>query len=93
MKHWDVLSPIFIQHGAIYGSPSSSCVQLNYAKNTASLSLPQLVFYIAAVDGELKAEQDAATIGVLLCKSKNKVVADAENQGNGACEVMIFSPQ
>jgi hypothetical protein len=43
-----------------------------------------LVFYIAAVDGELKAEQDAATIGVLLCKSKNKVVADAENQGNGA---------
>jgi predicted nuclease of restriction endonuclease-like (RecB) superfamily len=53
----------------------------------------QLVFYIAAVDGELKAEQDAATIGVLLCKSKNKVVADAENQGNGACEVMIFSPQ
>jgi hypothetical protein len=26
MKHWDVLSPIFIQHGAIYGSPSSSCV-------------------------------------------------------------------
>jgi hypothetical protein len=21
MKHWDVLSPIFIQHGAIYGSP------------------------------------------------------------------------
>jgi predicted nuclease of restriction endonuclease-like (RecB) superfamily len=44
----------------------------------------QLVFYIAAVDGELKAEQDAATIGVLLCKSKNKVVADAENQGNGA---------
>jgi hypothetical protein len=25
MKPWDVLSPIFIQHGAIYGSPSSSC--------------------------------------------------------------------
>jgi hypothetical protein len=23
MKHWGVLSPIFIQHGAIYGSPSS----------------------------------------------------------------------
>jgi antitoxin YefM len=40
MKHWDVLSLIFIQHGVIYGSPSSSCVQLNYAKNTASLSLP-----------------------------------------------------
>ncbi len=36
----------------------------------------QLGFYIAAVDGELKTEQDAPTIGLLLCKSKNKVVAE-----------------
>jgi predicted nuclease of restriction endonuclease-like (RecB) superfamily len=27
----------------------------------------QLVFYIAAVDGELKAEQDAATVGITTC--------------------------
>ena len=45
--HWDVLSLIFIQHRAIYGGPSSSCVQLNYAKNTASLSLPQMTWRLS----------------------------------------------
>jgi len=43
----------------------------------------QLGFYIAAVDGELKAEQDAATIGILLCKSKNKVVAEYALRDSG----------
>jgi len=43
----------------------------------------QLGFYIAAVDGELKTEQDAATIGILLCKSKNKVVAEYALRDSG----------
>ncbi len=38
--------------------------------------LGQLGFYMTAVDRQIKAEQDAATIGLLLCKSKDKVVAE-----------------
>jgi predicted nuclease of restriction endonuclease-like (RecB) superfamily len=36
----------------------------------------KLSFYLSAVDAEMKAEQDNPTIGLLLCKSKNKVVAE-----------------
>lgn len=36
----------------------------------------QLNFYINAVDKELKTEQDNPTIGLLLCKSKNEVIAE-----------------
>ncbi len=36
----------------------------------------QLSFYISAVDGELKKEGDNPTIGLLLCKSKNNLVAE-----------------
>jgi predicted nuclease of restriction endonuclease-like (RecB) superfamily len=36
----------------------------------------QLSFYLAAVDGKVKAPEDNPTIGLLLCKSKNKVVAE-----------------
>ena len=38
--------------------------------------LGQLGFYMTAVDRQMKEEQDAPTIGLLLCKSKNKVVAE-----------------
>lgn len=38
--------------------------------------LGQLGFYMTAVDRQIKAEQDSATIGLLLCKSKDKVVAE-----------------
>jgi hypothetical protein len=38
--------------------------------------LGQLSFYLSAVDGEVKSAQDGPTIGLLLCKSKNKVVAE-----------------
>ncbi len=38
--------------------------------------LGQLGFYITAVDRQVKAKQDAPTIGLLLCKSKNEVVAE-----------------
>ncbi|MBF8272028.1 MAG: hypothetical protein HW380_1133 [Magnetococcales bacterium] len=38
--------------------------------------LGQLGFYLTAVDAQVKSEQDAPTIGLLLCKSKNKVVAE-----------------
>lgn len=36
----------------------------------------KLSFYLSAVDAELKGEHDAPTIGMVLCKSKNKVVAE-----------------
>jgi predicted nuclease of restriction endonuclease-like (RecB) superfamily len=38
--------------------------------------LGQLSFYLTAVDAQLKGEHDNPTIGLLLCKSKNKVVAE-----------------
>ena len=38
--------------------------------------LGQLGFYLTAVDRQVKSENDNATIGLLLCKSKNKVVAE-----------------
>ena len=38
--------------------------------------LGQLGFYLTAVDRQIKTEEDQSTIGLLLCKSKNKVVAE-----------------
>ena len=38
--------------------------------------LGQLGFYLTAIDRQVKSEQDNPTIGLLLCKSKNKVVAE-----------------
>ncbi|QQS07051.1 MAG: DUF1016 family protein [Fibrobacterota bacterium] len=38
--------------------------------------LGQLSFYLTAVDRQIKSEHDNPTIGLLLCKSKNKVVAE-----------------
>ncbi|WP_409523974.1 PDDEXK nuclease domain-containing protein [Nitrincola sp. MINF-07-Sa-05] len=38
--------------------------------------LGQLGFYLTAVDRQVKNEQDNPTLGLLLCKSKNKVVAE-----------------
>jgi predicted nuclease of restriction endonuclease-like (RecB) superfamily len=36
----------------------------------------KLNFYVSAVDGELRQPMDNPTIGILLCKSKNKVIAE-----------------
>ncbi len=36
----------------------------------------KLSFYLSAVDSQVKAEGDAPTVGLLLCKSRNKVVAE-----------------
>lgn len=36
----------------------------------------QLNFYLSAVDSLMKSEQDNPTIGLLLCKSQNRVVAE-----------------
>ena len=36
----------------------------------------QLSFYLTAIDAQVKNEQDAPTIGLLLCKTKNRVVAE-----------------
>lgn len=44
--------------------------------------LGQLSFYLTAVDAQIKHPQDGPTIGLLLCKSKNKVVAEYALRGN-----------
>ncbi len=36
----------------------------------------QLSFYLSAVDARIKSEQDAPSIGLLLCKTRNKLVAE-----------------
>ena len=36
----------------------------------------QLNFYLAAVDAQIKAQDDKPTIGLLLCKTKNRLVAE-----------------
>jgi predicted nuclease of restriction endonuclease-like (RecB) superfamily len=36
----------------------------------------QLNFYLSAVDAQIKAEDDKPTIGLLLCKDKNRLVAE-----------------
>jgi len=36
----------------------------------------KLSFYLSAVDAHMKTEQDNPTIGLLLCKSKNRVIAE-----------------
>ena len=36
----------------------------------------QLGFYLSAVDDLLRKDGDNQTIGILLCKSKNKVIAE-----------------
>lgn len=38
--------------------------------------LGQLSFYMTAIDRQVKTEHDSATIGLLLCKNKDKVVAE-----------------
>jgi predicted nuclease of restriction endonuclease-like (RecB) superfamily len=55
--------------------------------------LGQLGFYLTAVDRQIKGEQDNASIGLLLCKSKNKVVAEYalsdKNQPMGIAEYKL----
>lgn len=44
--------------------------------------LGQLSFYLTAVDTQIKHPQDNPTIGLLLCKNKNKVVAEYALRSN-----------
>ena len=44
--------------------------------------LGQLRFYLTAVDAQINHAQDGPTIGLLLCKSKNKVVAEYALRNN-----------
>lgn len=56
--------------------------------------LGQLGFYLTAVDRLVKSDPDNATIGLLLCKSKNKVVAEYalgdRNQPMGIAEYKLL---
>ena len=53
----------------------------------------KLSFYLSAVDAQMKGEHDAPTIGMLLCKSKNKVVVEYAlrniNQPIGVAEYQL----
>lgn len=57
--------------------------------------LGQLGFYLTAVDKQIKSEHDTATIGLLLCKNKNKVVAEYaladKNQPMGIAEYQLLA--
>ena len=33
-------------------------------------------FYLKAIDSQLRSKQDAATIGILICKKKDKLIAE-----------------
>ena len=44
--------------------------------NNFAATLPDPQSDLAAVDGQLKSERDAPTIGILLCKEKNQVVVE-----------------
>jgi predicted nuclease of restriction endonuclease-like (RecB) superfamily len=46
--------------------------------------LGQLGFYLTAVDAQVKAPEDEPTIGLLLCKSKNKVVKSIHDRAKRA---------
>ena len=46
------------------------------ATNFKPEHLGQLSFYLTAVDAQVKTPDDAPTIGLLLCKTKNRVVAE-----------------
>jgi len=41
----------------------------------------QLNFYLAAVDAQIKASDDKPTIGLLLCKTKKRLVAEYSLSG------------
>lgn len=56
--------------------------------------LGQLGFYLTAMDRQVKSEHDNPTIGLLLCKSKNKIVAEYalgdKNQPMGIAEYKLL---
>jgi predicted nuclease of restriction endonuclease-like (RecB) superfamily len=53
----------------------------------------KLSFYLSAVDSQIKADADAPSVGLLLCKSRNKVIAEYalrdNNKPNGIAEYQI----
>lgn len=55
--------------------------------------LGQLGFYVSAINHQLKTEQDNPTIGILICKEKNEIVAryslDAANSPIGISEYQL----
>lgn len=54
----------------------------------------KLNFYLSAIDGELKKDTDNPTIGLLLCKSKNNLIAEYSlrdmNKPIGVSEYKLF---
>lgn len=60
--------------------------------------LGQLGFYLTVVDSQMKSQHDAPSIGLLLCKSKNEVVAEyalrdsAKPMGVAECQLRAALP-
>ena len=46
------------------------------AKKFKPTDVGQLIFYLAAVDDILRHSQDNPTIGILLCESRSKIIAE-----------------
>ncbi|MDR1162656.1 MAG: PDDEXK nuclease domain-containing protein [Candidatus Accumulibacter sp.] len=61
--------------------------------------LGKLGFYLTAVDRQIKSDQDNPSIGLLLCKSKNKVVAEyalgdsSQPMGIAEYKLLEFMPE
>ena len=55
----------------------------------------KLFFYLSAIEGELKSPNDNPTIGLLLCRGKDKVVAEYAlqdvNKPMGISEYRLYS--
>ena len=59
----------------LFQSAASSC-RTDSISASRGFARIQLNFYLSAVDGILKKEQDNPSVGLLLCKSKNDLVAE-----------------
>ena len=66
---WDEPKIFFLERRYFF-----SIILSEFLKNRVALQ--QLNFYLSAVDGILKKEQDNPSVGLLLCKSKNDLVAE-----------------
>ena len=76
-KHFQVGNSDFFADLILYSIPLHAYIVIELKATPFKPEYAgQLNFYLSAVDGILKKEQDNPSIGLLLCKSKNNVVAE-----------------
>ena len=71
---------------SIYFSTTSNCVATYVVIELKTTPFKpeyagQLNFYLSAIDAQVKAQEDQPTIGLLLCKEKNRLVAEYALRG------------